>query len=464
MISLLAFLLSPPVGLCQITPVEDWVTIIAPSPNAAVGAVSIDGARGRIYVAGISDYYALLLASCRLDGSVVWSRTGLLPGFSYGFSLGLTHDLLGNLYLAGGIDQGGQSDLILAKFDPLGNLMWSLTKGGAGTEGGGGIAYAASGHLYVAGTLRQPGPDKNIWTAKFDTAGTEIWARTASGAAAAGCDTGYAISVNSAEQVFVGGCWGTCAGEDGCLSGVILKYAQDGTLLWTVTGDGVRVLAVAASPDGGVAHSTWEGGVRTRNADGTIRWSFSVVGSVGLSLDHDDQGNLYVTGWVDRSDYGQLRDVLTCRLGPAGGLDWSVEYNDPAENTGEGGYGVGITDGGLVVVGGFGGSLQRGWVRGYRQVYPVPIPAPPAVPAGSLLPYPNPFSPSSGGRLRFANVLAGSSLSVLTLAGERVVRLNPDQAGQGWDGRSKDGTYCAPGVYLLVAGDGRTTGRVVLIK
>ncbi len=84
------------------------------------------------------------------------------------------------------------------------------------------------------------------------------------------------------------------------------------------------------------------------------------------------------------------------------------------------------------------------------------------VPAASLSAvnvFPNPVYSSRGQKMTFANLPAGATLSLYTLAGRKVRRLDADGSGLAvWDARNEAGLPVASGVYfVLVEGGGSRT-------
>src|ERR1700722_3923219 len=77
---------------------------------------------------------------------------------------GMVVDSLGNSYVTGASLQNwgtpiqplqGVADAFLAKIDTDGNLVWNTFVGGAGNDGGNGVALDALGNILITGTSDQ---------------------------------------------------------------------------------------------------------------------------------------------------------------------------------------------------------------------------------------------------------------------------------------------------------------------
>jgi hypothetical protein len=122
-------------------------------------------------VSADGDFDAFLL-KYRADRTLDWARTYGTPlnsetGFDDEFATGLAVAPDGSVYVTG---QFGTGVLFLAKFDPLGNLLWDSTWGENGTIGSG-AAIGPDGSIYVSGSsfvLNGGGSDTEALLIKFD--------------------------------------------------------------------------------------------------------------------------------------------------------------------------------------------------------------------------------------------------------------------------------------------------------
>ncbi|MDZ4711896.1 MAG: SBBP repeat-containing protein [bacterium] len=132
----------------------------------------------------------------------------------------VTVDTSGNVYFTGThyYSQTTKQDICTGKLDSNGLSLWFIVRGGAGAEygddEGNDIAVDTSGNVYVTGRGTGIGGDLNYVTIKYNSAGSEQWAKFYSGAAG-GKDVAKSIAVDAAGNVFVtGNSDGTGTGAD----------------------------------------------------------------------------------------------------------------------------------------------------------------------------------------------------------------------------------------------------------
>jgi hypothetical protein len=210
----------------------------------------------------------------------------------------LTHDLFGNLYLAGQFSgqtlfnsgQGqtsltatGSQDVFLAKYDSAGNLAWSESLPGSGTSKAtaGAIVVDPAGNLVVTGSFTgsvdfDPGAGKttltskgssDIFTAEYSPTGALLWARQAGGSSS---DAGVGLAVDASGNVYTTG-----------------RFTDQGYF-----DPGSRSVTISGA--GGSDAFVWK-----LTASGSYVWARDVGGTgsdVGNALALDSVGNVYVAG------------------------------------------------------------------------------------------------------------------------------------------------------------------------
>jgi hypothetical protein len=309
-------------------------------------------------------------------------------GGNVDFCHGIATDSQGNAYwvgsLAGTVDFGcgtitdGNSDVMgfVAKRSPAGACQWvrAITVG-FNDAWAYGVAIDADDRIYVTGsyngnadfgsgiTLNSLGVD-DIFLARYDTAGTCLWARRAGSSGSSDEARGVAVSADGA--VFIAGfSGGTTIGFDGISIPnpgnfrqlVIARYDSTGTVQWarasqgsgqskscraiSVSGDRLFVTgqigASAASYDG-LALTPGSSGaylyVLAADLGGNGLWarSYGNGDNEGMGISADTLGNVFVAArlWGNLflpddtlSSVSSNDDILVMKLDREGSLQWA---------------------------------------------------------------------------------------------------------------------------------------------
>ncbi|WP_096331397.1 hypothetical protein [Nannocystis exedens] len=271
--------------------------------------------------------------ACPDPGAHAWSRTFGQGGHEVGTSL--VFDAAGNLVLAawgdgpvdfgGGLLVGDGVDVLLAKFSPAGDLLWSKRFGDAGVQGGPdyGLAVTPAGDIVLAGDFAGSidfggGPLQNL-TATHDLFLVQL--------------TGDGEHVWS--ESFHGG--------DALVGIKDLALAEDGDIL--LTGYFFTSLDLGGAPL--VANDKADAFVARFSPTGAHLWSRSFSGTdaqLGGAIDVDPDGNAYVAGWFwDSVDAGTgplvstgADDLFVAKLDPAGATVWAKHFGDAGNQRGRG--------------------------------------------------------------------------------------------------------------------------------
>lgn len=262
-----------------------------------------------------------LLTVLPLSVTVPWAATA--GGFGSDIGYGIALDPAGNSLVTGTFNgtatfgattltSAGQSDVFVAKYDPNGLLLWARRAGGAGFDGGAGIAVDASGSAYIIGSFEGVATFgatslinssavsyTDLFVAKYDPAGNLVWVRGTGTDFAA--DTGTAIAVDSVGNVLITG-----------------RSVQDTFGAAALNNIG-RIFVAKYDPAGNPIWARKAGSFSGGNFD------------TGTGIGADAAGNVYVTGTFlsPVADFGGVLltnlgsgDIFLSKYDPAGTLQW----------------------------------------------------------------------------------------------------------------------------------------------
>ncbi len=214
------------------------------------GGPMAGGRVSTIIYSGGYDYLRRLNA----DGSDAWlkkpvSVTGVTGTISVD---AMVVDASDNAVLVG--DRGANGGMAVAKVSSTGATVWAKTWGGASINDYPlAVAVNAAGEVAAAGR-QYVGTSYDMVVAKWDSAGTLVFQTTYAGAAGV-YDHGYAVAIDSAGNVILGG-------EEGLASGrqtFLRKYGPTGAILWThspaIVGAGIYHVAVDSADNILAAHA-----------------------------------------------------------------------------------------------------------------------------------------------------------------------------------------------------------------
>ncbi len=237
-------------------------------------------------------------------------------------------------------------DMFLAKFDPSGNVLWARSAGGTGTDHITSVTTDASGNVIVGGsfnstsiafdtvTLSTSG-GQDIIIAKYDPSGDLQWVRSTGNV---GDDAIGFVTVDPSGNLIATGNYASPAltfdsititngGFSGSYDTFITKYDSSGTVLWTKSAGGSYddyALSVRPDANGNLIQigsygsaSVAFGNITLINAGsddiyivkydpaGNVVWARTVGSSnqesvLGLAV--DAWGNMVITGWFTGPD------------------------------------------------------------------------------------------------------------------------------------------------------------------
>ena len=341
-------------------------------------AVALDGSGG-VFVAGeLRDVFGRPDAFIARydDTGIRWLRT--LGDSLRETALGVAVETNGDVYVAGDMSvwSSGSPPILedqsfLAKYDAMGNLVWtrhvaspvSELRGYVATDGAGGVYLTGVTWGAVDGNVNTGRQD--VFVTKFDRAGTKMWTRQFGSAGGFADDVVTGIAADSARDAvyIVGFTNGSFGGPGGGL--FLAKYDRNGNRLWVQqlgASDLDQGTGVAVGPGGeiyvsGTNRGGLDGGPVTTATDillakydpsGTLMWArqlSSTVIYVGPSYDYGnavatDANGVYLTGMttgnLDDNSYQGFSDLILVKYDRDGQLLWTRTLGPQAGDEGLG--------------------------------------------------------------------------------------------------------------------------------
>lgn len=199
-------------------------------------------------------------------GNLLWIRTGGGPSGDYAHAV-CTNST--NVYISGEIEGSnttikfpgssitltawGNNDVMCAKYDLNGNLIWAKRDGGYNNEKAQGVAVDPNGNLYVCGYYENTTDFGNNWfgcagaqdafLVKYDANGNFQWVRHMGGP---GRDEGKGLKCDAAGNVYMCGMYKNgcnfmgqyLSAPNGYVNAYLAKIDPYGNLKWVRTGGG----------------------------------------------------------------------------------------------------------------------------------------------------------------------------------------------------------------------------------
>ncbi|MBK9146194.1 MAG: hypothetical protein IPM12_00075 [Flavobacteriales bacterium] len=337
-------------------PVLDWATYFGGAGNVQARNVLTD-AQGNIY------------------------QNGWMEDIANIATTGVHQELFG----------GGDTDTFLVKFDAEGNRLWATFFGGIGMEEAWYGAMDASGAIYFAGQTNSPnniatpgthqtvlGGQDDVLIAKFDQNGALLWATYLGGSAD---DSGFNCETDPDGNVYVSGytrsdsAMATVGAHQTTLNSVqdafLAKFTPLGQLIWCTYYGGDEtdhMHGVSYHPSGHVFVSGWTGSsdsiatpgshqpsfgggindgfLAKFDLDGNRLWGTYYGGSahdIGRPCIVSQDGSIYMQGYTEsdnnistpgsyQSSRGGGNDLFLARFDTDGNRLWGTYYGGPADD------------------------------------------------------------------------------------------------------------------------------------
>jgi serine/threonine protein kinase len=249
----------------------------------------------------------------------------------------------------------GGDDLLLSKWTAVGEVSWTRTLGGTGEDYGRSVQQTTDGGYIVTGSTQSFGAGEyDLWLSKWTASGDLSWTRTLGGT---GSEDGFSVQQTTDGGYIVFG--STTSFGAGSWDLWLSKWTASGGLSWSKTLGGTGIedgRSVQQTMDGGyiVTGSTMSFGAGLGDvwlskwtASGGLSWSKTLGGTgndLGLSVQQTTDGGYIVTGFTSSFGAGSA-DLWLCKWTASGGLSWSktlggtgIEDGRSVQQTMDGGY------------------------------------------------------------------------------------------------------------------------------
>ena len=335
-----------------------WSRLIGSTGNEEAGGVTVSS-DGLITVTGRttgnldgnvkSGPADIFITQFNQDGQKLWTK---LIGGSTGQDVGnsITTDVNGSILLAGQTQSSfdGQTiaaaeDGVVIKLNPDGTKQWTRILGSTSSGSSYSVATSQDGSSYVAGYSNFQGS-----LTKYAADGTKIWqnAVDASHVLNSAGNAVYSVATSPDGSVYITGPkLGNLDGQtsNGSNDTFVIKYAADGTKLWTKllgtvgsdAGYGIQVAvdgSVYVASETGSQSGADNARLTKLNANGDVIWSQAIQGAAGTTtgarkLTITPDGSVYMTGYTtgnlqDQNTIG-ARDIYLTKFSASGSQLWT---------------------------------------------------------------------------------------------------------------------------------------------
>ena len=302
--------------------------------------------------------FCLLFTFCSEDSFAqtnnwIWGRSAVGTG-SQALSVSVNADHFGNAFITGQFHDPTISfgpftltnsdpsqvttDLFIAKYDSIGNVLWAKRAGGNSFDKGWSVTTDLGGNLLVTGdfasatitfgstTLINSSTISDVFLVKYNTTGNLLWAKSAGGS---GNDIGHSVTTDNAGNIYISGYFNsptitfgtTTLTNSGDRDAFLVKYDTNGNVIWAKSAGGaalddfssvctdgyanVYVTGQFLSPTISIGSTmlTNSGNrdflIAKYDSSGNVLWAKGAQGTsdeVGNSLSADSSGSVYVTG------------------------------------------------------------------------------------------------------------------------------------------------------------------------
>jgi len=311
--------------------------------NEGASGVALDSL-GNIYITGHIELglldNAIFLAKFNSLGQLQWNRIFNEGGYEHAYSI--TIDSGDNIYVGGTLEDNstGENDLIIIKYNNLGDYQGNITWDNGPNDVCTGIALDSAENIYATGYSFNMSNenDSDLILIKFDNLGNIQYNYTWGGNRE---DYSYRIVLDSSDNIYLTGKYASSSGTDICL----LKYNNLGVYQWTRTldinnheyGTGIaldssnNVYVSGYTLVGSMAPANYDMVLIKYNNTGTVLWNRTwgksgVEITMGMAINSDDK--IYLTGFVNYSA-AKLNDFCLVQFNTSGDEQYNHTWGDP---------------------------------------------------------------------------------------------------------------------------------------
>ncbi|UOG76498.1 SBBP repeat-containing protein [Hymenobacter tibetensis] len=310
----------------------------------------------------------LFLVKYDATGALLWARSIGSASTSAESGYAVATDSVGNSYITGEfrdtpvfgggtatLNSAGATDVVVAKYSPVGTLLWARRGGSSETDAGRAIAVDRTGACVVTGSFRGTatfeGAEGSIpvvirarsgsaaaFVVKYDANGAPLWGRVGYGP---GVVIGRGICTDRRKDIY------------------LMTYFNDALTLTNTPTDSVQLATTANNRDVVVVKYS---------PQGTVLWTRPAGGpalDTGINIAADAQNNVYALSYFQQTisfptgtsggtpltaTAAGVSDAVVASYTAAGTLRWLRRLGGPADDLG---YGVAPDAAGNLVLTGY---------------------------------------------------------------------------------------------------------------
>ncbi len=269
-------------------PTQEWVRRYSPGANLSASGLSVkQDSSGNIYVlvaqATDTTYGDYGLIKYNPGGNLLWSITYNSPGNLDDTPIAFEVTKAGDAYITGSSGINFVNHILTVKFNSNGILQWVREYNGGYSDGVGGISIDKQGNIVICGGSSVNNNISYALAVKYSPSGDSLWARKF---------TQYQYSytgrlvIDDSSNVYTAGYYAVGTQSNYYLA---LKYNQNGTVQWYSS------------------------------------YGVTGYGALANSIAIDSNRNVYVVGVLNVPQPGYYDNVLV-KINPYGILQWAKNY------------------------------------------------------------------------------------------------------------------------------------------